>query len=76
MNAGSGSDSVTIRANQIGTAGIFCGAGSDVLAVRYNSFSGHADFVGGTEFDVFYLYGNAFYSTYAYYEFESIQQIP
>jgi hypothetical protein len=76
VNAGSGADSVNIRANQIGTAGIFCGSGSDVLSVRYNAFSGHADFVGGTEFDVFYLYGNAFYSTYAYYEFESIQQIP
>jgi hypothetical protein len=84
LNAGSGSDSVTIRANQIGTggAGIFCGAGSDVLTVRYNSISGHADFVGGTEFDVFYFYGNAFYNAYpgylgyAIYEFESIQQIP
>jgi hypothetical protein len=73
LNSGSGSDSVIIRSNQIATAGIFCGAGSDALTVRYNLFYGHADFVGGTEFDVLYLSGNAFQSTYAYYEFESIQ---
>jgi hypothetical protein len=73
LNSGGGNDSVVIRANQIVTAGIFCGAGSDALTVRNNVYYGHADFVGGTEFDVLYLSGNLFYSTYAYYEFESVQ---
>jgi hypothetical protein len=73
LSSGSGVDSVIVRNNQIATAGIFTGAGSDALTVRNNAFFGHADFVGGTEFDVLYLSGNAFYSTYAYYEFESIQ---
>jgi hypothetical protein len=73
LNSGSGSDGVIIRNNQIVTAGIFCGAGSDALTVRNNVFYGHADFLGGTEFDVLYLSGNLFHSTYAYYEFESIQ---
>jgi hypothetical protein len=73
LNAGIGADSVIIRNNLIVTAGIFCGAGSDALTVRNNVFYGHSDFVGGTEFDVLYLSGNLFLSTYAYYEFESIQ---
>jgi hypothetical protein len=73
LSSGSGVDSVIVRNNQIATAGIFTGAGSDALTVRYNVFYGHADFVGGTEFDVLYLSGNLFHSSYAYYEFESIQ---
>jgi hypothetical protein len=73
LSSGSGNDTVTVQANQIVTAGIFCGAGSDALTVRNNVYYGHADFVGGTEFDVLYLSGNLFHSTYAYYEFESIQ---
>ena len=73
MNSGSGSDTVIVQANLIVTAGIFCGAGSNALTVRNNIYYGHADFVGGTEFDVLFISGNLFLSTYAYYEFESIQ---
>jgi len=80
LNAGSGSDSVTIRANQIATASILCGTGYDVAFVRYNYFTGAgpADFSGGTalypETDVLYHYGNSY--GYGFYEFESIQYVP
>ena len=74
LKAGSGSDSVIIGSNQIATATILCGTGSDALTVRYNAFNGPAYFYGaddhtsaGTEFDVLYLYGNAGSYPYTYW---------
>ncbi|MEX2142798.1 MAG: hypothetical protein WD894_26315 [Pirellulales bacterium] len=73
VSSGSGNDTIVVQANQIVTAAIYSGAGYDGVIVRSNIFYGHIDMVAGTEYDVLFLSGNLFYSTYAYYEFESIQ---
>jgi hypothetical protein len=71
--SGGGNDSIVVRANQIVTAAIYSAGGYDGVTVRNNVFYGHVDMVAGSEYDILYLSGNLFYSTYAYYEFESVQ---
>jgi hypothetical protein len=73
IQSNNGNDTIVVRANQIVTMAIFSGAGYDGVIVRNNIFYGHIDLLGGTEYDVLFLSGNLFYSTYAYYEFESVQ---
>jgi hypothetical protein len=73
VSTGNGNDTIDMRSNLIVTAGIFSGGGYDGVIVRNNVFYGHADFVGGTEYDILFMSGNLFYSTYGYYEFESVQ---
>jgi hypothetical protein len=68
-----GNDTIVVTGNQIVTAGIFSSTGYDGVIVRYNIFYGHVDIDGGSEYDILYLSGNLFYSTYAYYNFESVQ---
>jgi hypothetical protein len=70
---GGGNDTIVVTGNQIVTAGIYSSTGYDGVIVRYNVFYGHVDINGGSEYDILYFSGNLFYSTYAYYYFESIQ---
>ena len=70
---GGGNDTIVVTGNQIVTAGIFSSTGYDGVIVRYNIFYGHVDINGGSEYDILYFSGNLFYSTYAYYYFESVQ---
>jgi hypothetical protein len=71
--SGGGNDSIVVRSNKIVTAAFYTVGGYDSMTVRNNIFYGHVDFVAGTEYDILYMSGNLFYSTYAYYEFESVQ---
>jgi hypothetical protein len=68
-----GNDTIVVTGNQIVTAGLFSSTGYDAMIVRSNVFYGHVDMVAGSEYDILYFSGNLFYSTYAYYEFESVQ---
>jgi hypothetical protein len=70
---GGGNDTIVVTGNRIVTAGIYGSTGYDGIIVRYNVFYGHVDINGGSEYDVLFFSGNLFYSTYAYYYFESIQ---